>query len=312
MERLLLTLLLLSEGPVLSACVPRQYIFVDQAMSWTKAQAYCRQTYTDLAIAGNSEEMNRLIDTVSSAAPSSGVWIGLYSENTFLWSDGFRGGDEYRKWRSYEPDWEEKELCVRTEKNIGWWDSPCMNRYRFICYAGTQLDPEFIAVQEPTTWLAAQSFCRENFTDLATVRDDQEHQEVQKLVPSGSSAWIGLFRPALVWSDGTEFSLSSWDGARPRGISCGAASLKESDNLDFQSCETRLPFVCYSHPVFRKVVKLRLRAAGSVDLNDPAVKADLLRKLQLRLKASGATLRWREQPDGRVFTEEADVRGDEL
>ncbi|KAG8006316.1 hypothetical protein GBF38_005565 [Nibea albiflora] len=61
--------------------------------------------------------------------------------------------------------------------------------------------------------------------------------------------------------------------------------------------------------VMRKVVKLRIKAKdlGSADPNDPAVKADILRKLQDRLEAkgvSGVTLKWRKQPDGKVFHKE--------
>ncbi|XP_072227320.1 macrophage mannose receptor 1-like [Leuresthes tenuis] len=280
----LLTALLLSGWPVLSTCFPRRYHFVEGPLNWTEAQTYCRRTYTDLAAAENSEEMKQLMDTVSSADHSSEFWLGLRTNNVFQWSDRF-DGDGYRKWRSYEPDWIEEELCVRTENDIGWWDTSCMEQYPFICYTGTRLEPEFIAVKEPMTWFAAQSYCRENFTDLAKVWNNELHQKVQNLVPFGSSAWIGLSRPPLVWSDGTEFSLS-WDGARPRGVSCGAASPKEPDSLDFQPCETRRAFVCYSRPapVWRRVVKLRLSPADSVELNDPAVKADLLRKARLELK----------------------------
>ncbi|XP_028255331.1 uncharacterized protein LOC114431865 [Parambassis ranga] len=43
---------------------------------------------------------------------------------------------------------------------------------------------------------------------------------------------------------------------------------------------------------------------SSVDLNDPAAKAELLKKLQDRLKGKGVTLKWREQPDGKVFHKE--------
>lgn len=57
-------------------------------------------------------------------------------------------------------------------------------------------------------------------------------------------------------------------------------------------------------------VKLRMKLEdSSVDLNDPAVKADLLKKLQDKLQQKGeggVTLKWREQPDGKVFHKEED------
>ncbi|GLD68233.1 neurocan core protein-like protein [Lates japonicus] len=62
-------------------------------------------------------------------------------------------------------------------------------------------------------------------------------------------------------------------------------------------------------PVKRQVVKLRMKVENSVDLNDPAVKAGILKKLQDRLEengVSGVSLKWREQPDGKVFYKEGE------
>ncbi|XP_042257519.1 uncharacterized protein LOC121889545 isoform X2 [Thunnus maccoyii] len=226
MERILLGVLYLSGWSIFSTCRLHQYHFVAEPMNWTEAQTYCRETYTDLVTIENTEDMNQLINTVSSAGYNSQVWIGLYRVIDWKWSDGYRGsGDEYRNWRSNEPDLGADELCVVSR--------------------GTQLDPQFVFVNQPMNWSNAQRYCRENFTDLATVRNNTENQEVMNLVPV---------------------------------------------------------------PVKRWVVKLRMKAQdSSVDLNDPAVKANILKKFQDRLKeqgVSGVTLKWREQPDGKVFHKE--------
>ncbi|KAG8014417.1 L-selectin, partial [Nibea albiflora] len=70
---------------IFSSCLPHQYHFVADPMNWTEAQTYCRQTYTDLATIENSEEMQQLINTVSSSQRISDVWIGVYSNVS--WSD---------------------------------------------------------------------------------------------------------------------------------------------------------------------------------------------------------------------------------
>ncbi|KAK2900235.1 hypothetical protein Q8A73_013364 [Channa argus] len=127
-------------------------------------------------------------------------------------------------------------------------------------------------------WTSAQSYCRQNFTDLATVTNNQQKLMIQNLVPSGEMAWIGLFRdPNFYWSDQSIFSF---------------------------------------RPIKRQVMKLKVKLEdSSVDLNDPAVKAGILKKFQDRLKENGlsaVTLKWREQPDGKVFhkEKEADVTHD--
>uniref|UniRef100_A0A3P8T8W1 C-type lectin domain-containing protein n=1 Tax=Amphiprion percula TaxID=161767 RepID=A0A3P8T8W1_AMPPE len=116
---------------------------------------------------------------------------------------------------------------------------------------GTQLDPKFVVVNEKMNWSSAQKHCRENYIDLATVRNDAEHKQVYDLVPV--VAWIGLFRdPNFHWSDGSSFVFSHFDDApdtygllRVRAM-CAAAFLNRSGKWRFLFCETRLPFVCYN------------------------------------------------------------------
>ncbi|XP_037613984.1 secretory phospholipase A2 receptor-like [Sebastes umbrosus] len=316
MERILLGVLSLSGWIIPSICLHRQYHYVADPKTWTEAASYCRRTYTDLASIENIEEMNQLKNTVSSSGHNSEVWIGLYSAIVWKWSDGYRGtGSRYRNWRTSntEPDlYSGGQFCVVTGGDGRWYDDFCNREHPFVCYRGTQLDPEFVVVNERMSWSSAQRYCRENFIDLATVRNDTETQEIQSLVPSRSLAWIGLFRdPNFNWSDGSNYKFSYWAAAKnPFGSLthvCAVAALQSSGKWRAFDCERRLPFVCYSLPVNRQVVRLRMKPEdSSLDLNDPAVKADILKKLQDRLetKVAGATLKWREQPDGKVFFKE--------
>ncbi|XP_042257514.1 secretory phospholipase A2 receptor-like isoform X2 [Thunnus maccoyii] len=317
MERILLGVLYLSGWSIFSTCRLHQYHFVAQRMKWTEAQTYCRETYTDLVTIENTEDMNQLINTASSAGYNSQVWIGLYRVIDWKWSDGYRGsGAEYRDWRSGYPYLSINVHCVLTGRGHVWWDYYCERDYKFVCYNGTQLDPEFFFVNQPMNWSNAQRYCRENFIDLATVRNNTESREVKNLVPWADYAWIGLYRDAdsflYNWSDGSPYSLTTWGDKHSvsgslRSMMCG---VQESNQWTFKSCEERFPFVCYSIPVpvKRWVVKLRMKVQdSSVDLNDPAVKANILKKFQDRLKeqgVSGVTLKWREQHDGKVFHKE--------
>ncbi|XP_069015206.1 secretory phospholipase A2 receptor-like [Embiotoca jacksoni] len=312
MERSLLGVLYFSGWLQLSTCLLQQYHFVADEMTWTEAQTYCRQKHTDLATIENNDEMNQLINTVSSAGHNSEVWIGLYSEIDWKWSDGFNGtGAQYRNWQPTISHLNFKFDCVMIYRQ-SWQGYHCSSTHPFICYKGTQLDPEFVFVETSMTWSNAQRYCRENFIDLANVRNDTEQQKAQTL--SGTTwTWIGLFSSSSVhWSDGSGYGFTNWRTATrpfPSTVTCGVAVLQDYGQWSLKFCETRLPFVCYGDPsrVERKVVKLMLKPEDSVDLNDPAVKADLLKKLQVKLEekgVSGVTLKWREQPDGEVFRKE--------
>ena len=105
-------------------------------MNWTEAQKYCRENYTDLATIENTEEMNRLINTVVLNVRNS--WIGLYTNINWTWSDGYRGtGAEYRNWAPTEPNfYAGDQLCVRTNKGGKWSDVSCSFTLPFICSRG--------------------------------------------------------------------------------------------------------------------------------------------------------------------------------
>ena len=111
------------------------------AKTWTEAQSYCREWYTDLATIGNTEEMRKLNDTVSAAGHSSDVWIGLYSHIDWKWSDGFnQSGAEYRNWDTgYPNNRAANQFCVGMRKNGTWHDYYCHSKNPFVCYRGNDV-----------------------------------------------------------------------------------------------------------------------------------------------------------------------------
>ncbi|XP_038124362.1 putative C-type lectin domain family 20 member A [Cyprinodon tularosa] len=315
MEKILLGVLCLLDWVVLSTCLLPQYHFVNQLLNWTEAQTYCRQKHTDLATILNSEHQNQLIDTLTSAGHSSEVWIGLFSEIHWKWSDGYNGsGADYRDWQTNQPAFsQEDELCTAFHHRGEWYDASCSEDHQFVCYNGSPLDPEFVYVNTAMSWSNAQIYCKENFTDLATIKNDTENQQVHSLIPKDDHAWIGLYRdPYLLWSDGNSVLFTNWkyiiNMIGSMTVICGATSTQISGRWQFLPCETRLPFVCYDIPEMKKqLVRLRLQADGSVDLNDPVLRERIMKKLQNKLQengVSGVTLKWREQPDGKVFKKE--------
>uniref|UniRef100_A0A3B1JS76 C-type lectin domain-containing protein n=1 Tax=Astyanax mexicanus TaxID=7994 RepID=A0A3B1JS76_ASTMX len=76
-----------------SPYVPHRYHFVDQSKTWTDAQSYCRQTYTDLATINNMDEMKKLNDTLKDKTDNY-VWIGLNRGNRGgLWENQITGNE---------------------------------------------------------------------------------------------------------------------------------------------------------------------------------------------------------------------------
>ncbi|XP_050926951.1 lectin-like [Lates calcarifer] len=164
------------------------------------------------------------------------------------------------------------------------------------------------------TWTEAQSYCRANHTDLASVRNTVENQRVTQVISSTPEVWIGLFRDSWKWSDGSNSSFRYWITGEPNGgtENCVAANFNNSGKWEDQHCGQRRAFICYSPPVSKKVVRVRLmKKSSSLDLNDPAVMEDILRELKQKLKDKGVDgdvkLSWRKQSDGKVFHKEKET-----
>uniref|UniRef100_A0A8C2IRH4 C-type lectin domain-containing protein n=1 Tax=Cyprinus carpio TaxID=7962 RepID=A0A8C2IRH4_CYPCA len=123
-----------------SSCT-RQYHFVSESKTWTEAQRYCRQNYTDLATIDNMEEMNRLIKTVRGTYYGS-TWIGLYDEmNSWRWSlDNAALGGGFKSWYVQQPvNSGGRSLCVYMSYYQGTWSEGfCSSAFRFVCYDGME------------------------------------------------------------------------------------------------------------------------------------------------------------------------------
>ncbi len=131
----------------------RQYHFVNESKTWTEAQRYCRQNYTDLATIENTIE-NRLINTVNGSYNGS-AWIGLYDDvNSWRWSlednDFYQEGQrDFRNWY-HQPDNRANELCVFMDPNGNWFDNSCDSYNAFVCYNGKTSQSFFSnEVQDP-------------------------------------------------------------------------------------------------------------------------------------------------------------------
>ncbi|XP_034006135.1 C-type mannose receptor 2-like isoform X1 [Trematomus bernacchii] len=113
---------------------------------------------------------------------------------------------------------------------------------------------EYHFIQEEKSWEEAQSYCRENYTDLATVSD---MRDVKRLTnpPQTTDAWIGLrsiSRMSWHWSlPGVEFkeSETEWETGQPdNGVTeANCVVIKEQKWHDWP-CKNDRGFICYNEP----------------------------------------------------------------
>nr|XP_021324716.1 C-type mannose receptor 2 isoform X2 [Danio rerio] len=290
----------------------RQYYFVNQSLSWTEAQRFCRHNYTDLATIDNMEEMNRLINTVNGSYSGS-AWIGQYDDvNSWRWSlednDFYQEGErDYRNFY-HEPDNSGgKELCVFMDRNGNWYDTSCERYYTPVCYDGREnATQKYIVVNTGMPWTSAQSYCRATYTDLASVRNETEWQQILSITRysyygyySGYNMWIGLYRNRL-WSDQSSSSFTYWlpqiqgDVAQPdNGVNvpgeqgaqhCTTVSLKYFAQWTDERCFATLPFFCYSDVY---VMGMRVEVTSLDNLSKAKIEQEVIIQLQEELMKLG-------------------------
>ncbi|XP_053089822.1 C-type mannose receptor 2-like [Pangasianodon hypophthalmus] len=300
----LFCLLCLSGIPIVLS-VPRKYYLIQQGRQWIDAQAYCRATYTDLATIETNDSMVQLQNEAQRQQFSSSAWIGLYNDiNSWRWSLGNEPLGIMSDWAAGEPDNAEgHEACAATNPDI-WFDVDCAVIFHFVCFDdrnnGTA---RYIYVSVYKTWSEAQSYCRQNHTDLVSARDTTENSVIQRMI--SEPIWFGLIRDSWKWSDQTNLSTVSWMPGKPDNAlsneNCGY--LYNGQVADAQ-CSDIMPFFCYSVITGKKQI-IRVQVRSSPDANDPAVTAATLEKIKQKLKAHGMAentrIKWRQQPDGVVF-----------
>ncbi|XP_058865065.1 putative C-type lectin domain family 20 member A [Acipenser ruthenus] len=94
------------------------------------------------------------------------------------------------------------------------------------------------------SWSAAQSYCRKNHTDLATVHSQEEAQQLLNIAGASlnTSAWIGLYRDGTQnwqWSNGDDVIYKSWT----KDLFC--ASINSVGQWEDSVCFETKAFMCY-------------------------------------------------------------------
>ncbi|XP_063048674.1 macrophage mannose receptor 1-like, partial [Engraulis encrasicolus] len=166
---------------------------VKEEKTWAAAQQYCRENFTDLATIDNMTQMREIKREMQDAGVGEGwrVWIGLKYGGSLKWQwsladEGFYGENEteFRNWNT-----------------------------------GHNSTHPYVLVQEWKTWRDAQRYCRDEYTDLASLRNQTENDKIYSDILSGlgnkSYPWIGLFRDAWEWSDGSNSSFRHWAPEEP-------------------------------------------------------------------------------------------------
>ncbi|XP_058628871.1 C-type mannose receptor 2-like isoform X2 [Onychostoma macrolepis] len=190
-----------------SECVQRQYHYINERKTWTEAQRYCRENYTDLATADNMNNMNELNKSVNDRSVQY-VWIGLQKTGRDEWHWSSGEPVLYLNWAPGQPDGRDDCAVMLNGK---WHDWTCNSARYFICN-----NNELIVIRENLTWAEALRYCRQNHVDLVSVHSEEIQRRVMNVVKRASTAavWLGLHNYCImnmwIWLSGEIVCYQNW------------------------------------------------------------------------------------------------------
>ncbi|KAL0962668.1 hypothetical protein UPYG_G00343720 [Umbra pygmaea] len=217
----------------------RQFILVKNETIWNESRDNCRKIYTDLVTIYNQEDFHLLANLVNESKPS--VWIGLTRTKPNLqWSNGDLGNFTLVS----KPNASEytSPICLAIHRGNTTWDH-CNETKTFMCFKkGTS---NVTLVQENKTWYDAQSYCRKNYTDLVSIRNEEQMEEVKNAgITKTTPYWIGLLYDDWGWVDGGRSAYRNWNTDLPKDediSNCGKIWMNQIMNVP---CDNNEHYFC--------------------------------------------------------------------
>ncbi|KAK3513866.1 hypothetical protein QTP70_032886 [Hemibagrus guttatus] len=209
-------------------------------MIQTEAREACREKYTDLVTVYSDEDNTELTELVMKAGMGSG-WIGLYRGQ---FSEKWSNGDPVT-FRNLTGDCGTSDCCTAMKADGSWESLPCTVIRYFMCYEqeASSQTPNYHVILENKTWYEAQRYCRQKYTDLVSIRDQQHNEEVKiKGLNSTTPFWIGLLRDDWQWTDGGNSAYRNWGNSGPGDC----VRLMEDGRWHSVPCSNKHSALCYN------------------------------------------------------------------
>ncbi|XP_073694579.1 macrophage mannose receptor 1-like [Garra rufa] len=174
----------------------------------TDAVNECKTNYTDLVTVYDQHDNMELSTLVSNAPANPSGWIGAYIGNR---SKKCSNGDEVTYNQSFNMNC--GETCCAAMKADGNWEAvQCSENKTFMCYKDVgRASYNYTLITEKKSWFEAQLHCRENHTDLVSIRNAEENERVKKARNENTDPfWIGLLEDSVEWNDGGQSAYRNW------------------------------------------------------------------------------------------------------
>uniref|UniRef100_A0A673Z8X1 Macrophage mannose receptor 1-like n=1 Tax=Salmo trutta TaxID=8032 RepID=A0A673Z8X1_SALTR len=234
------------------------------ALTWHQARTSCQQQGADLASITEPHEQTFVAGLYGrQGAP---LWTGLNAleeDSGWQWISG--KPLRYFRWDSGHPLSDPGQMCglVDPAQQSYWQSSLCSKKHGYICQKDPPTPPVhpeetgfcsspwipyaarcFLLQRTKKTWTEAQTECRKDGGDLASIHNIEQHNT---LTPAADELWIGMndVKTSLLfdWSDQSAVTFTRWEEAMPMGGNCVLVR-GEQGRWATQVCENQHGFIC--------------------------------------------------------------------
>ncbi|KAK6469559.1 secretory phospholipase A2 receptor-like [Huso huso] len=250
-------LLLISAISLVQVTVSVDLHLVKINKTWSEAQSYCREHYTDLVSIRSAQEVEK-INTAVQDVQTERVWIGLFRKNTrqqWQWSNG-----DYFMYLNWYRHALKSDLYAAAFRKR-WLGRPSSSSLYFICQKVAERDSSalkgYYLVNQMMFWTDAEQHCRNEGSVFASIRSPEEQEALNILTDpftADEAVWIGLYREdssqPWKWSNGDP--VEKWDSGEPDLSNTQDTCVSMNGNApgralgfwDDRSCTERFYFLC--------------------------------------------------------------------
>ncbi|XP_051722535.1 macrophage mannose receptor 1 isoform X2 [Ctenopharyngodon idella] len=126
--------------------------------------------------------------------------------------------------------------------------------FGLLSFTSSQISHQYHFINIRKKWTEAQRFCRENYTDLATVNNAEEMNSLFRTISDVSyDVYIGLYRSEVFrwhWTlpDSSNVEpFQNWKDKQPdQNNNHGCAAMNNNGEWFSDSCDSKRPFVCFN------------------------------------------------------------------
>uniref|UniRef100_A0A4W6BJK0 C-type lectin domain-containing protein n=1 Tax=Lates calcarifer TaxID=8187 RepID=A0A4W6BJK0_LATCA len=207
--------------------------------NWSDSLQECKMDPSaSLVTLYDEEDFTFVINFLTDIGHDKTAWFGLHKHKqphrVATWSNG----EPFKCNHSNVNLANGTQRCGAIE-NKTWADFNCSDQLSFMCYK----DDVFTLIEnENRNWCEALQYCRRHYTDLVTISNETQHQQV---IDKGKNDtfWIGLMYDEWKWADNSCSTFRTWGKDLKESSECAILSHSGSSMIE-RACDERSHTLC--------------------------------------------------------------------